>query len=56
MASTLGYGWSYTELLDDGSGAARADLVALERWDLEHLVANGMLSPLDEHLVSDGTV
>lgn len=55
MASTLGYGWSYTELLDDGSGAARADLVALERWDLEHLVANGMLSPLDDWLVSDGT-
>ena len=55
MASTLGYGWSYTELLDDGSGAARADLVALERWDLEHLVANGMLSPLDDHMVSDGT-
>ena len=55
MASTLGYNWSYTELLDDGSGSARADLVALERWDLEHLVANGMLSPLDEHLVSDGT-
>ena len=23
MASTLGYNWSYTELLDDGSGAAR---------------------------------
>ncbi len=55
MASTLGYDWNYTELLDDGSGAARADLVALERWDLEHLVANGMLSPLDEYLVSDGT-
>ncbi|MDE2868475.1 MAG: extracellular solute-binding protein [Chloroflexota bacterium] len=55
MASTLGYGWSYTELLDDGSGAARADLVALERWDLEHLVANGMLSPLDDWLVSDGS-
>ncbi len=55
MASTLGYGWSYTELLDDGSGAARTDLVALERWDLEHLVANGLLSPLDDLLVSDGS-
>ncbi len=53
MASILGYGFAYRELLDDGSGASRTDLVALEGWDLEHLVSNALLEPLDDHLTSD---
>ena len=55
MASILGYGFAYREMLDDGSGASRTDLVALEGWDLEHLVAYGLLSPLDDWLVNDGS-
>lgn len=54
LQSILGYRWNYTEFLDDGSGAARADLVVLEGWDLENLVANALLEPLDDHLASDG--
>ena len=53
MASILGYGFAYREMLDDGSGASRTDLVALEGWDLEHLVSNALLEPLDDHLTSD---
>jgi hypothetical protein len=53
LQSTLGYRWDYTEFLDDGSGAARADLVVLEGWDLENLVSNALLEPLDDHLGSD---
>ncbi|MCY3959860.1 MAG: hypothetical protein OXG65_16435 [Chloroflexi bacterium] len=55
MASILGYRFEYREMLDDGSRASRTDLVALEGWDLEHLVKNGLLSPLDDWLVNDGT-
>ncbi len=53
LSSTLGYRWNYTEFLDDGSGAARADLVVLEGWDLENLVSNALLEPLDDYLTSD---
>lgn len=55
LPSTLGYRWDYAEVLDDGSGAARADLVVLERWDLENLVTSELLEPLDDQLASDGT-
>ena len=55
LLSTLGYHWDYAEVLDNGSGGSQADLVVLERWDLENLVANGLLAPLDAHLVSDAT-
>ena len=55
LPSNFGYRWDYAKALDDGSGGSRTDLVILEQWDLENLVSNQRLLPLDEHLASDAT-
>ena len=55
LPSIYGYRWDYAQALVNGSGGSKADLVVLERWDLDNLVANELLLPLDDHLASDGT-